>query len=382
MTVGSLLKLITVVLLCPHAAWAALPRYSVIDLGQGVQATALNARGQVVGDINVQGVMHAFITGEHGGGLTDLGTFNGLSSHALAVNAQGQVAGWWRPEGPPRSNLQSAFVTGDNGQGMRDLGTLGSDWFGTGQVAFATGINDSGVVVGQGFVTPGIAQVLIAAPGAAMHAFGVGDASTYGAVVNASGQIAGSYNVGGDYFMFLTGPDAAGPVRLDDGNSLRQAQVAGINDAGQVVGGYHFDGGWARLAFVTGPNGFGLQRLAGLPGDTSAALDINNLGQIVGEENFGSGLLMAFVTEPGSLAAVDLNGLALLPPGVHLDAAVAVNDAGQIAVNSGNGHAYLLTPVPEPATTTMLLSGLLVLAAGARRGSGPAGTLGCRGKQQ
>ena len=61
----------------------------------------------------------------------------------------------------------------------------------------------------------------------------------------------------------------------------------------------------------------------------------------------------------------DLNDL--IPAGSDLDlkVAVGINEAGQILANSGDsgtGHAYLLTPIPEPSAAILFsLFGLLLL---------------------
>jgi len=50
--------------------------------------------------------------------------------------------------------------------------------------------------------------------------------------------------------------------------------------------------------------------------------------------------------------------------------ATGINDLGQFVANGSNGHAYLITPVPEPAVVVMMLCGLawLLWRRGVRRG--------------
>jgi probable HAF family extracellular repeat protein len=110
----------------------------VTDLGliaDGSEALAINDKGQVVGDSGE----HAFLYS--GGVMLDLGTLGGQTSTALAINKNGQVVGFINSGG------QVAFLY-SNGQ-MKDLNTFlpaNSGW----SLTQATGINDSGQVVGVG----------------------------------------------------------------------------------------------------------------------------------------------------------------------------------------------------------------------------------------
>jgi probable HAF family extracellular repeat protein len=97
--------------------------------------------------------------------------------------------------------------------------------------------------------------------------------------------------------------------------------------------------------------------LGTLSGGFSAALDINNRGQIVGDSNN-----RAFLYQDGSM--YDLNSLIDPSSGWVLESASAINDSGQIVgygINSlGQEHAFLLSQIPEP--TMLLPLGLVALA--------------------
>lgn len=352
---------------------AVAPAYTVRDLGQGVEGTGLNAAGQVVGNFNDgTGFERAFITGAHGAGMTVLGTLGGMYSYATGVNSAGQVVGWSFTTNDARYGPRHAFITGHNGTGMRDLGTLGGIDALWGELSIATDINDAGQVAGWSY-TP-VAPVgsaprvfVTGADGVGMQAFDVGGHYTYGAVINNAGHLAGSYNQNGYDIGFISIPNAGGVRDLAPGTLLKGPTIGGINEAGQVVGDYWFPGAlWAR-AFITGPDGVGMTEIGTLGGLKSTGLDINGLGEVVGEAYTADGARHAFVTDPGGTSMVDLNHFVTLPGGADLYAAVAINDRGQILANSGNGHAYLLTPVPEPATCALMLVGLAAVVSKARR---------------
>ena len=63
----------------------------------------------------------AFITGDDGMGMRDIGTsLGGTYSEATSINNAGQVAGWFEMAG----GASHAFVTGPNGSGITDLNSL------------------------------------------------------------------------------------------------------------------------------------------------------------------------------------------------------------------------------------------------------------------
>ena len=137
----------------------------------------------------------------------------------------------------------------------------------------------------------------------------------------------------------------------------------GINASGQVVGNSTISGNSTRHAFLY-TNGT-MEDLGSLGGDSSA-VGINAGGEIVGwADTAGDASEHAFLYSNGSM--IDLNNLIAPDSGWTLDDAAAINDNGWIVGvgynPSGQGDAFLLTPIPEPSTFALLCAAAIGLAA-------------------
>jgi probable HAF family extracellular repeat protein len=243
--------------------------------------------------------------------ITDLGTLGGPSSSGMGINASGQVTG----EASTTDVFSHAFVwtpTTPNGVSgvMEDLGTLG------GTQSAGLGINAAGQVTGYAYTTDDLDSHAFRYDGA-MHDLGTfGGRDSSGFAINASGQVAGYAS---------TELDREGYAFLYDG---------------------------------------ALHNLGSLGGTYSAGHGINAAGDVVGDSDLaGNVARRPFLSTSGG-GMVDLNSLIDPHLGWALLSAQAINDAGQITGTGyvgGEYRAYLLTPVPEPASVALLALGLPLL---------------------
>jgi probable HAF family extracellular repeat protein len=239
------------------------------------------------------------------------------NTEASAINAAGRIAG----------NINDVlfytghgvFITGPNGNRSVELAGL------AGRGNAATDINASGQVVGVGYIDSSVYQ----------HAYITSSNYTF---VSDLGSLGGT-----------------------------TSSATAVNDSGQVVGFSQISSFGPSHAFITDLNS-NMTDLGTLGGDASSAFDINSTGQVVGESKTGIGnAFHAFITGPNGTGMIDLNSLVHLPDGVFLKDARGINDMGQIIANASDGHAYFLSPIPEPETYAMLLAGLSVMSCIARR---------------
>ena len=268
--------------------------------------------------------------------ITGLGTLGGTHSVAMSINDFGQVVGYSTID--PNDSVTRAFITGPNGVDMTDLGAFG------GSHSIAYGINNSGQVVGydHGFSSPPFKQdyyYFITGPN------GIGRTSLdifqqYGLAksLNDSGQVVGDFGYPnkGDHHAFITGPNGRGMTDLGTlGGS--ESRALDVNNLGQVVG-YSKDSKNDTHAFITGPNGVDMTDLGTLGGPYSYAFSINNLGVAVGYSMVDNTRASAFITDP--------DGISMIPLGNWDKDSVAIdiNDAGQVIgmniAGDGSAHAF------------------------------------------
>ena len=163
--------------------------------------------------------------------------------------------------------------------------------------------------------------------------------------INDAGQIAGYFGTEphadyADHRAFL----------LTNGNLITLGTLGGrlttaldLNNLGHVVGRAHTSRGDARAFLYTGGDLTDLGTLAG--GRQSAAHAINDSGQVVGASESAAGPQRAFLYSGGVLR--DLNTLISTSSGWHLSEARDINNSGVIVgigLRNGEQRGFLLKP--------------------------------------
>jgi probable HAF family extracellular repeat protein len=273
---------------------------------------AVNDSGWVVGSYTYPSLFDnkGFLFNGHE--KIDLGSLGGSYTSANGINASGAVVGGSEhADGSLRGFLWQNNV-------MTSLGTLG------GNFSVANGVNDQHDIVGSATNSDGVSRAVIWKEGSVL-------------------------DVGA----------------LEGARENADANALAINNAGQITG-YARNAQGVLHAYLGTSNGM-IDLMPDYSG-TSFGHAINDLGHVVGlmSSNFSGS--RAFYWD-GELH--DLNDLIPENSGWTLRDARGINDLGQIVGDGfnpeGQYRAFILTPVPEPTTLAMMLSGVFVLAIGWRK---------------
>lgn len=311
-------------------------------------ASAINNVGQVVGSSWGQDRLETNAVLWQDGHVNYLGSLSGASA-ARDINDAGQVVG--SSLGLGGTDVAHYRATLWQGGRITELPRLGGSGF-----SGAEAINASGVVVGYSYGDRAVPVVWNNGQPTAipLPPGGFDNGSSVG--INTSGQILFNSDPPPSAFMGREG------AFTDLGHLFPATPwtfAAAINDAGQVVGSSVdlSSGTWHAFLWEDGqmsdlgvPAGF----------SDSVATAINASGQVVGR---------AFRDNPATGHAILWDGERIVDLTLALGGATAgrslhpndINDAGVIvgdAVGPGlESYAFMLTPVPEPATSMLLLAG-------------------------
>ena len=311
------------------------------------------------------------VTGFNGAGRYDVDTTSLGYDYGFArdINDSGQIVGYVADFAT--GSIRGFITTGNNGTGIAQLDTLGSDKFSTRDFAFDT--NESGQAVGSSVTSTGYAHAFMTgANGAGITDLGTLGGNTSSANgINDAGQVVGqSQTVNGETHAFITGANGIGMTDLGTLGGNFSFAIA-INNSGQVIGSAKTADNTSH-AFVTGTNGVGLTDLG-----EGFASDINDSGDIIGTFAVsGDTYRHNFLYHDGTMTDLTPDLQALFPNGTFFSIQ-EINNVGQIAGmvyydDFGFSHdTFLLSPIqspiPEPETYLMLLTGLGLLRLTVRR---------------
>jgi probable HAF family extracellular repeat protein len=170
-------------------------------------AYGINAAGTIVGDGQLADGSFRAIVWSPADSAIVLGTFGGTSSQATGVNDSGEVVGF----ASEASGYQHAFSMVDDL--MADLGTLG------GGSSYAYGVNESGEVVGYSWLADGDQHAFLDTGGTMLDLNSLIPANSgwelltaYG--INDAGQITGEGLYDGQLCAFLLTDPPAGPADI------------------------------------------------------------------------------------------------------------------------------------------------------------------------
>jgi len=210
-------------------------------LGAGSYAMAINNAGEVAGG---NGQAFAVVNGQ----VQTLASVPGVNwSAAYGINNGGTIVG----DGQLASGAFRGIIWNPDGSTSM-LGTFG------GSSSQATGVNDSGEVVGFASLSDGYQNAFAEIGGAMIDLGTLGGGSSYAYGINDSGEIVGYSwlaNGGQSAFLYYDGSmlDLNSLLPGNSGWDLLQAYA--INDSGQITGVGLYDGQFSAFVLTDPPAG-------------------------------------------------------------------------------------------------------------------------------
>ena len=284
----------------------------MVDIGgDGSTALGVNDSGVIVGQVSVGGELRPF-TSNASYTLADLG---GQESVAAGINDAGigvQIVGWSKTSGGAQHAViwspGPSFVTIP-----RDLGTLPG-----GASSFAASVNDFGTVVGGSATASNSSHAFVWTDAGGMVDLGALPGGTYSAAfaVNNDGLVVGESSTSGASAPFhaFAWTRAGGMVDLGTLGGDSSGAFA-VNGVGRVVGYSEPTPGQAfnNHAFSWTPGGMAdVGAITGCASCDANAAGVNDSGQIVGGSGPSGGQTHATLWAPVHLLDVDSDGDGLL----------------------------------------------------------------------
>lgn len=344
----------------------AMVQYTFTDLGPGL-AYSINNNGQIVGSsYNDVGKLRATLFDASGVGnnrnLSPCLT-GGEYSQALSINDSGLIVGYANVFSPEDCTIMfRAFLFDSTGDGNNiQLG---------GNRTLAECINNNNVIGGYAVYAAQNGATLFDISGNGANT----DLGTLEGFMDGTIFSMNDNDVAVGYASASSGHTKAALFdTTGNGNHKCLGTLGGedsgarfINDHNQIVG-WAYDTMGQQKATLFDSSGMGCNvNLAPANDDASTAWCTNNASQIVGWTDDSTGKRYATLFDAtGGGNNIDLNDAIDPSLGWSLQIAYSINDSGWIVgygINpEGQQHAFLLQPVPEPATLCLFAFGAVAL---------------------
>jgi probable HAF family extracellular repeat protein len=251
-----------------------------------------------------------------GSGHFTYSKFYAINNHQLMVgeSTTGIVNDNTGPRRGFSFNAQNGF--------FRELGSLG----GPTKPSNASGLNDSGLIVGESATTNGTHAVRFELDGTITDLGTLGGEGSSAADINEKGDIVGyAQNAEGSWRAFLL---QNGGTMIDIGTlGGKESKATRINNKGQIVGSsISTNGEWHAFLYSDGE-----MKDLGTLGNRSEALGLNDDGVVVGA-SYLDNYPTAFVWYPGGPMRA-LSSVVKLPEGDQALWARSINNRGFIVAN-------------------------------------------------